>query len=122
MELDPTTVNKDNLFIKNVSGQTVENVQLTLDQTNTTVYVDALDNYLPGKYTLHISDQVKSKHGNHLKTPIIENFIMDSYGPITIIEQSQLNNAQKELVRKWRVIMNSTNWKDAKKIQEEPII
>lgn len=112
MELDPETVNKDNLFIKDASGQTLENVPFTLVQTM--VYVNDLDNYLPGKYTLHISDQIKSKHGNYLKAPIIEHFIKDSYGPITIIEQSQLNDAQKKLVENWRVTINSNDWKDAK--------
>ena len=114
MELNPETVNKDNIFIKNANGQTVENVQFTLNQTNTTVRINAVDHYSPGKYTLHISDQVKSKHGNHLKMSITENFIIDSYGPITIIEQSQLNNTQKELVENWRILMDSTNWKDIK--------
>ena len=93
MELDPETVNKDNLFIKDASGQTLENVQLALDKRNTTVYVRALENYLPGKYTLHISDQVKSKRGSHLITPITKSFTIKSYGPITILEELELDNA-----------------------------
>ena len=31
MNVDPKTVNKDNIFVKNASGQTVNNVHVTLN-------------------------------------------------------------------------------------------
>ena len=120
MEVDRNTINEDNIFIKNASGQTLKNIELTLDTTNTQVYVDALDDYLPGQYTLHISDQVKSARGDYLKTSTTKTFTIESYGPITILEKSQLNDAQLKLLDNWEVYfqeehMNWNNWAEALK-------
>lgn len=110
MDVDPNTVNNTNIFIKDASGQTLNNVQVTLNPTTNQVYVDALNDYSPGTYTLHISDQVKSTSGNYLKTPTTKTFTIKSYEPITILKESQLNDAQKELLQNLKMHWWSQEW------------
>ena len=111
MDVDPKTVNNDNIFIKDANGQTLNNVHINLNSTTKQVYVDTLNDYSPGTYTLHISDRVKSTRGDYLKSSTTKTFTIKSYEPITILEKSNSWNEtflQSLLQQKWA-------WEDIEK-------
>lgn len=65
---DPATVNKHTVFVKNSSG-VLMNVKID-KLTDTSFTVTPIANYTAGKYSLEISDQVRSKNGKKLTEAI----------------------------------------------------
>jgi N-acetylmuramoyl-L-alanine amidase len=76
-ELDPDSINTDNIVVLNDKN---EEVKIKVEcKDSKTVSVSPLESYEEGKtYTLLIKDQVKSKDGNKIKTPIRMKFTINT--------------------------------------------
>ena len=72
--IDPKSINKENVFIKNENGEVLENITLT-NKDNIVTVEAPLEDYVKGEtYFLYVSDKVKSKEGHSLKQPIVMKF------------------------------------------------
>ncbi len=68
--LDPTTITSDNLYVESETGYR-PSTKFTYNDANMEIELEPLEPYAQDTdYYLHITTQVKSKGGQHLKEPV----------------------------------------------------
>ena len=114
-EVDPKTINEDTIYVTDASGQRVNNVKPLADYTKKRVTVDALDDYTPGDYTLHITNGVKNSRGEDLKQTMSKAFTIIESGPIFIIQQANYTDKQQQLRQNWEIYLSEkVDWQSTK--------
>lgn len=114
-EVDPETIHTDTIYVTDAFGQRVHNVKLLVDYTKNRVTVDALDDYTPGAYTLHITDGVKNSGGKVLKQAMTKAFTIVENGPVLLINEADYTKQQQQLRQNWEsYISENEDWKTTK--------
>lgn len=104
-ELDETTISNENIFIQH-NQQNIEGIKISLNEDKKSVKVEApVEGYKKGeKYILYIEKGIKSVTGKTLNTPVKFKFTIEQEldSVFTIVNNSELNNEQKQLIEKWK--------------------
>lgn len=104
-ELDETTISNENIFIQH-NQQNIEGIKISLNEDKKSVKVEApVEGYKKGeKYILYIEKGIKSVTGKTLNTPVKFEFTIEQEldSTFTIVNNSELNNEQKQLIEKWK--------------------
>lgn len=100
-ELNPDTITNETVYIEDADGTKLEKIKFTFDDTKKRLYIDVLNDYKPGQYTLHITNKVTSKQGKQLKAATTKAFTIAENSPLAIVNQSQLSTQEQQLVENW---------------------
>lgn len=104
-ELDETTISNESIFIQH-NQQNIEGIKISLNEDKKSVKVEApVEGYKKGeKYILYIEKGIKSVTGKTLNTPVKFEFTIEQEldSAFTIVNNSELNNEQKQLIEKWK--------------------